>query len=128
MYAFFSPYEISYRWIWLLLACQRMIFKFWAFLKIITIPIGGRSADAMETTCSNAESTAASSCNGLRLELPLAVAQVYNLPVIDLPEKSKEIFRQSSGASSSDRPLPKGWLKQYENSNASESFQEAIEV
>jgi len=45
----------------------------------------------------------------LRIELPLAVAQVYNLPVIDIPAQSKSIFIGQSGDSSgSDRPLLNG--------------------
>jgi presenilin 1 len=74
---------------------------------------GGRGTDSVSTSRSAAESTAFSSASstqssGLRLELPLAVAQVYNLPVLDLPEKSKKIFRQSSDSSGSDRPLLNG--------------------
>ena len=74
---------------------------------------GGRGTDSVSTSRSAAESAATTSASstqgsGLRLELPLAVAQVYNLPVLDLPEKSKKIFRQSSDSSGSDRPLLNG--------------------
>jgi len=71
---------------------------------------GGRSTDSVSTSRSGAESTAAGSADssGLRLELPLAVAQVYNLKVIDIPDKSKKIFSSGSGDSGSDKPLLSG--------------------
>eukprot|EP00531_Pseudo-nitzschia_arenysensis_P001314 CAMPEP_0116145350 /NCGR_PEP_ID=MMETSP0329-20121206/16541_1 /TAXON_ID=697910 /ORGANISM="Pseudo-nitzschia arenysensis, Strain B593" /LENGTH=553 /DNA_ID=CAMNT_0003640939 /DNA_START=140 /DNA_END=1801 /DNA_ORIENTATION=- len=71
---------------------------------------GGRSTDSVSTSHTGAESTAAASeGDGLRLELPLAVAQVYNLKVIEIPEKSKKIFRSgSSDSSGSDKPLLEG--------------------
>lgn len=72
---------------------------------------GGRSSTESVATSRSGASTTASSTRGgdLRLELPLAVAQVYNLTVIDVPAKSKSIFNTQSGDSSgSDRPLLNG--------------------
>jgi presenilin 1 len=69
------------------------------------------STEPVTTSRSGAESSTDSSTQGgdLRLELPLAVAQVYNLPVLDIPEQSKSIFNGQSGDNSgSDRPLLNG--------------------
>lgn len=75
----------------------------------------GRSrstTDSVATSNSGAENSAASSTasqsqeGGIRIELPLAVAQVYNLPVIDIPTESKSVFGGlSSNSSGNDQPL-----------------------
>ena len=65
------------------------------------------------TTVNSSQSVANSSNAGssvrsggeLRLELPLAVAQVYNLSVIDIPPQSRNVFKNSGSGSGSDRPL-----------------------
>lgn len=50
-----------------------------------------------------------SRAEGSRMDLPLAVAQVYNLPIQDIPEKSRRVFNFSSNSTSSSasnkRPL-----------------------
>ena len=63
------------------------------------------------TSNSGVGSTTSASTRGgdVQIELPLAVAQVYNLPVVDLPEKSRKIFdSRSSSNSGNDRPLLEG--------------------
>lgn len=68
------------------------------------------SESRSEAETNEAGSTTAT--EGPRMELPLAVAQVYNLSVLDLPAKSQRIFNCSSdngsGAASSKRPLLDG--------------------
>jgi len=63
-----------------------------------------------ETVSSNIGAT--NTIEGPRLDLPLAVAQVYNLPVQDIPTKSQRIFNWSSnngnGGASYKRPLLNG--------------------
>jgi len=69
------------------------------------------STESVSTSRSGAESSTASSTQGgdLPLELPLAVAQVYNLPVLSIPDQSKSIFNGQTGDNSgSDRPLLDG--------------------
>ena len=71
----------------------------------------GGSSDSVSTSHSTAESNATASSQGgeLRIELPLAVAQVYNLNVLDIPSQSRNIFSAQSGSSSgSDQPLLDG--------------------
>jgi len=67
------------------------------------------SRSEAETTNETGNTTQA---EGLRMDLPLAVAQVYNLSVLDIPVKSQRIFNCSSnndnGGASSKRPLLNG--------------------
>mmetsp|Transcript_18366 Transcript_18366/g.42370 ORF Transcript_18366/g.42370 Transcript_18366/m.42370 type:complete len:563 (+) Transcript_18366:161-1849(+) len=66
------------------------------------------SSSSVSTSNSEAGSNRSTSTRGgdVRLELPLAIAQVYNLPVVDLPEKSRKTFDgRSSSSSGNDRPL-----------------------
>mmetsp|Transcript_19870 Transcript_19870/g.43152 ORF Transcript_19870/g.43152 Transcript_19870/m.43152 type:complete len:580 (-) Transcript_19870:258-1997(-) len=68
----------------------------------------GRSiADAIESSRSEAESSTTTSGTGgeLRIELPLAVSQVYNLPVVEIPTQSSNLFNSSSSSNGSDQPL-----------------------
>eukprot|EP00536_Pseudo-nitzschia_multiseries_P002229 jgi/Psemu1/322463/estExt_fgenesh1_pg.C_290046 len=68
------------------------------------------STDTIESSRSEAEISAATSTSGgeLRIELPLAVAQVYNLPVLDVPTQSKHLFNGSLQSNGSDEPLLNG--------------------
>lgn len=68
----------------------------------------GRSiAETIENSRSEAESSTTTSSTGgeLRIELPLAVSQVYNLPVVEIPTQSSHLFNGSSSSNGSDQPL-----------------------
>jgi len=68
------------------------------------------STESVNSARSEAESSAATSTSGgeLRTELPLAVAQVYNLPVVDVPLQSRPLFSGSLESTGSDQPLLDG--------------------
>lgn len=69
---------------------------------------GSTSAKPSEDAADNYDpvSDNRSETEGPRVQLPLAVARVYNLPVVDVPPKSRSVFEaMSNGARSTDRPL-----------------------
>ena len=74
--------------------------------------INAASVSESRSEAETNETGSTTATEGPRMELPLAVAQVYNLSVLDLPAKSQRIFNCSSdngsGAASSKRPLLDG--------------------
>jgi presenilin 1 len=68
---------------------------------------GANSTDSVATSRSGAGSSTQTG-GDLRIELPLAVAQVYNLRVVAVPVQSRSVFGQSGDNSGSDRPLLNG--------------------
>lgn len=71
------------------------------------------NASSVSSSRSVSESSRATSATGgeLRVELPLAVAQVYNLSVLDVPEQSRGLFSTSSSSNGSDQPLLDGSIE-----------------
>lgn len=71
-----------------------------------TDPIMTSRSERSDAESTSANSAATSVSGGeLRVPLPLAVAQVYNLSIVDVPAPSKALFSGALSSNGSDQPL-----------------------